>query len=806
MNSLPQILLQAQSPNDDLRSQSLQSLGHLLQSNPSSFFLRLSQILFDEFVAKESRRLAGIFIKNNLARIWNTIQLDHQADIKNNCLGTLASRDLEIVKTGAMAVSTIACIEFSSGQWKDLLGVLITNAHNIENNYKHASILTLGYICEEINPEYLSKDQRSNILTAIISNISSNDKVLAEVSLNTFRKSLKYYHSNFYNTKECETILVHICGTFSAFPVLCLQILCDVAITYPESFLNSLALIGTITYAAINSSDDEICITGIEVWNTIGDNEKIRLDQGLSTLGYFETACETLTTLLLPKLFLYSDDDEWTISRASYTALSLISQICGPRSHSIVYKFVKENLQDSKSIQKVQAALLALSSMFEEPTAIHKDFVESIDKVIYHLKSSSYSIKKNAIWCFGKLCQSSSNEITSFQIFEAKDLLIAALDSSMKIRNFASWCLINIISKCYSLFDIHQYGSILDTVIRILKKKTINAGKVEIYNLLCTAIDKLPKNYIKLLEDYFQDILDLYKESLNNSDENIHSCTSSILQVCCANLPAGKFPQKDADFIVNTIIQTFDSHGKVFEESLQVLGALSMNLGLNFYQYLHKVSPYILYSICQLDSSEILNSGIIALGDLARSLGTKISDFIEEMIPPLIKVLESPQVLINSKILSINTLGDLAEATKEKFIFYLDTVLSYLDTAAGISLQISEDIDFNEYLADLRECILQFYVGLVHGLADCETLEAIRDKIPQLVMYIKLVVNEKYAPNDFFHEVALGLIGDILENYKDTKSVSEILGYVKGFLSYDNSLSRTSKWILSMTNGYEMYM
>ena len=343
-----------------------------------------------------------------------------------------------------------------------------------------------------------------------------------------------------------------------------------------------------------------------------------------------------------------------------------------------------------------------------------------------------------------------------------------------------------------------MYENTIISLLGLLKQNIETSAKVEAYNVLCTVIEKSPKPYASLFEKYLHDIIEIYTISLENFNENIHTCASSVLQICCAILPQGRIPQKDCNFIIKSVLTLFNSQKKIYEESLQLLGALSMNLGVNFYQYLHQISSYVIFSLTQLNSAGILKSGIMAMSDFSRSLGLKILDYRDEIIPPLIKILESSEVCITSKVLCINCLGDIAGAIQENFICYLNRILGYLDTAAGISLTISDDIDVIEHLAELRECILQFYIGLVQGLSDSGKHEMIKERIPKLVTYISIIVSDKYYSTESLHESALGLIGDIIEKYKDPKLINMLEWYIKKFLTCEGDQALLSRWILDL--------
>ena len=164
-----------------------------------------------------------------------------------------------------MAVSALTIIDISNNQFHEILEILIKNSHNINNTYKYASLLTLEFICESLDFPFLSENQANSILTALISNLTVPELELREVALRAFRNSAKFYQQNFANASECSMILIEICNNFQEFPVLCLQILCEIEIVWPESFSVSFKLIRDVTFAGINSANDEISIIALEV-------------------------------------------------------------------------------------------------------------------------------------------------------------------------------------------------------------------------------------------------------------------------------------------------------------------------------------------------------------------------------------------------------------------------------------------------------------------------------------------------------------------------------------------------------------
>jgi transcriptional regulator len=66
----------------------------------------------------------------------------------------------------------IASIEIPRGEWLDLIANLSANAAHDSIEVRHASLETLGFICEELQPEDLSIQLKNHIVQALVRNIS----------------------------------------------------------------------------------------------------------------------------------------------------------------------------------------------------------------------------------------------------------------------------------------------------------------------------------------------------------------------------------------------------------------------------------------------------------------------------------------------------------------------------------------------------------------------------------------------------------------------------------------------------------
>lgn len=116
--------------------------------------------------------------------------------IKEALLSMLGHQDHTIIRAAATCVAAIAVIEIPSKQW-EILSLLSNNAMLDDFNVRLASIQTLGFICEDINPEYLSVEDLNQILPAVLNNIFPDQIELTKIAIKAFARAAPITEKNF---------------------------------------------------------------------------------------------------------------------------------------------------------------------------------------------------------------------------------------------------------------------------------------------------------------------------------------------------------------------------------------------------------------------------------------------------------------------------------------------------------------------------------------------------------------------------------------------------------------------------------
>ena len=83
---------------------------------------------------------------------WLALPADTRAHVKQEAMTTLGSAQSKAGSVAAQVVSAIASVELPTGQWPEVIELLLRFAQSADNNVnlKVATFQAIGYICETI--------------------------------------------------------------------------------------------------------------------------------------------------------------------------------------------------------------------------------------------------------------------------------------------------------------------------------------------------------------------------------------------------------------------------------------------------------------------------------------------------------------------------------------------------------------------------------------------------------------------------------------------------------------------------------
>lgn len=215
-----QLLLHAQDPDAQVRSQAEQKIQQFQEQNYPGFLTSLAAELSNAAKPADSRRLAGLVLKNTLdakdearkadlqAR-WGAVDPVIKGQIRDALLGTLAMEPQDVRHTAAMVIAKVAAIDLPRQEWPALINALLANmsAATPQHGVRQATLEALGYICEEmgaLETEVLAPEQINMILTAVVAGMRpeepSPDVRLAATT--ALQNAIEFAQLNMENEQE----------------------------------------------------------------------------------------------------------------------------------------------------------------------------------------------------------------------------------------------------------------------------------------------------------------------------------------------------------------------------------------------------------------------------------------------------------------------------------------------------------------------------------------------------------------------------------------------------------------------------
>ena len=119
----------------------------------------------------------------------------------------------------ASLIAAMASLEIPRREWDDLLPNLSQNAEHEDFNIRMSSLTTLGYICEEIEPEALEA-QSNLILTAVIQGMrkEETDQEVRLEGTKALLNAMPFIKKNFEQEAERNYIMETVCETANVTP------------------------------------------------------------------------------------------------------------------------------------------------------------------------------------------------------------------------------------------------------------------------------------------------------------------------------------------------------------------------------------------------------------------------------------------------------------------------------------------------------------------------------------------------------------------------------------------------------------
>ncbi|EJD04944.1 ARM repeat-containing protein [Fomitiporia mediterranea MF3/22] len=814
-----ELLNNSLSPVAATRQQATEQLEAVARDNYPGYLVTLSSELANEAQSITIRNAAGIALKNALTAREATRQQEYQNrwlalpqepknKVKQEALMTLSSSSTKAGGVAAQVVAAVAAVELSNNQWPEVIEILLRFMDNTENtNLRIATLQTIGYICESIKPEILS--MRSNeILTAVIHG-ARKEEPSTEVQLsaiNALYNSLEFVRDNFEREGERNYIMQVVCEATQnpSVPVQVGAFECLVRIMslyYDKmAFYMERALFG-LTVLGMKHPEDNIALQAVEFWSTVCEEEIELAIEAAEAAEYGEppeTESKNFAKIALPEivpvllgLLTHQDEDaeedEWNVSMAAATCLSLLAQTVADAIVPAVIPFIESNIKAQDWHQR-EAAVMTFGSILDgpDPTVLAPLVTQALPILVEMTRDENILVKDTVAWTLGRICDLLVGSLKpDVHLHPLISALVASLEDKPRIVANCCWALMNL-SDQLGAFDEEEgapagnpltpyYEGIVTALLRVTDSTGNESNfRTSAYEALASYVTHATPESITVVQNTaltvlsrMEQLLGMQNQLLGIDDRNnwneLQSNLCSVLISIVRKLNDGIEPL--ANQIMTVLLGLIQSvkTSTVLEDAFLVVGTMASALEVKFSPYIQAFLPFLYPALKAHEDTQLCTVAIGVIGDIARALGEQSAQYAGPFLQVLFENLSSETLNRNVKIPILSCFGDIAMAIGPGFEPYLDHTMGVLRQASSI-VPNPMDYELLDYVTSLREGILEAYTGIVVGFKNTEKVQMLLPYAQSMLELVQRCLADEERPESLV-KLAYGLVGDLADAF-----------------------------------------
>ncbi|KAE8696506.1 Importin subunit beta-1 [Hibiscus syriacus] len=820
---ITQFLLAAQSADAKVRTEAETNLRQFQEQNMPLFLLSLSVELSNDEKPVESRRLAGIVLKNSLdakdairkeqlVQQWMAINVSIKSQIKDFLLKTLGSSVPEARHTSAQVIAKIASIEVPRKQWPELIGSLLNNMTQQDKPaaLKQATLETLGYVCEEISHQDLVQDEVNAVLTAVVQgmNLADHGPEVRLAATKALYNALEFAQTNFENEMERNYIMKVVCDTAMSKEVeirqAAFECLVAIASAYYEVLEPYMQTLFQLTSNVVKSDEETVALQAIEFWSSICD-EEIELqefespesgDSGPPHSCFIEKALSSLVPLLLETLLKQEEDQDqddtiWNISMAGGTCLGLVARTVGDAIVPLVMPFVESNIVKPDWHCR-EAATYAFGSILEGPSVekLSPLVQAGLEFLLNAMKDGNNQVKDTTAWTLSRIFELLHSPANGFSVISPENLervLAVLLESIKDAPNVAE----KVCGAIYYLAQGYEEAGPSSSLL--------SPYLTEIISCLITTADRTDGGDSKLRSSAYETLNEVVRcsniaETSSIIAQLLPVIMSKLGQTMDIQIVSSDDREKQGDLqaslcgVLQVIIQKFSSTDetkpiilqaanqimllflKVFgcrsstvhEEAMLAIGALAYATGSQFEKYMPEFYKYLEMGLQNFEEYQVCGITVGVVGDICRSLDDKILPYCDGIMGLLLKDLASSELHRSVKPPIFSCFGDIALAIGEHFEKYVPYALPMMQGAAEICAKMeTSDEEMVDYGNQLRRSIFEAYSGILQGFKTVKP-EVMVPYAQHLLKFIELVSRDSER-DESVTKAAVAVMGDLAD-------------------------------------------
>lgn len=853
---ITQVLLNAQSADGSIRKAAEETLKHLQERNVALFLVSLANELASDEKPVDSRKLAGLVLKNSLdakemprkaelVQGWLALDPAAKHQIRACLLRSLASPAPDASHTAAQVIAKAAAIDLPHAAWPDLISVLLANMGNSQPTHlKQASLQTLGYVCEEVSSDVLAQDQVNSILTAVVqgmnSSESSNEVRLAATK--ALCNALDFAQTNFENDMERDYLMRVVCEATLSPDVrirqAAFECLVSISTTYYEKLSPYMKDLFPISARAVREDEEAVALQAIEFWSSICDEEidyqeqYSEGDSEVSSFQFIKQALPALVPLLLETLSKQEEDqiqDEgaWNLAMAGGTCLGLAARTVGNEIVTLVMPFIQENV--SKPDWRCrEAATYAFGSILEGPS--EQTLVPLVSAAFRFLlnafKDENNHVKDTTAWTLSRIFEflhkpgMDTPLVTSTNLPFILSVLLESIKDAPNVAEKVCGAIYFLAQGYDDLEDSSSplspfFQSIVQSLLATTEREDADESRLrtsayetlnEVVRYSSSETAPVVVHLVPAIMQKLGQTLEMQVLSAEDRERQIElqALLCGVLQVIIQKLGGSESTKvgvvQYADQMMGLLLRVLNfRNATVHEEAMLAIGALAYSTGPGFGKYMQEFSKYLEMGLQNYEEYQVCAVSVGVVGDVCRALDDKVLPFCDGIMTQLLKDLSSNELHRSVKPPIFSCFGDIALAIGVQFDKYLKYAMPMLQGAAEVSAQAtSKDDETILYTNELRKGILEAYSGIYQGFKNTK-MDSLIPYTGHILQFLESIYQDKDR-DDAVTRAAIGVLGDVADTLGTTAvPLFQSSVFYKDFLdecisSDDQQLKETAEW------------
>lgn len=643
-----------------------------------------------------------------------------------------------------------------------------------------ASIVTIGYISQELAPGQICSDDVDKILSALIGNMTldSDFEILSNATI-AFLNFLIFARKNMEIDNERNIILDTIFNLLQHsvvdIRVYAMQCLVEISRIYYDFLEANIERLISVTTHHMLNDEEKVSIQAYEFWCSLSEYEARMCLMNSSFKFYSDRALDILWSVIKTHLLNRNpeaeklDEDAWSNAKSASLLLSSLCQCTHEKLIDYVFTMISDCI-NSEFAKIRDSTILAFGSIVE---TTHREKIRNIIPgampiLLNLLKDESIDVRCSVAWSIKKICEFHAECFGSEEIYDqvlcsCKENFTGNKRVAKQLLDALSYLVYTLRPDRYNhsntgLISKHMEGLMALLLDLAYTKDACNPNDniaLGAFFLMGSLIDHAPVDTYFVLNNFFANIYQAFESTLdqskytNQEQRYSYQCYIATVISACFSGEKVRMNQDQATAVYNLIKSSFEQRQGVYEEGIMACSSIALTLGADFDVIIPDFGRYLTYALKSWQDVSLCRIAINSTSDLIRAMGPAMDNYIDQIAPLIMDILINDQ---SDKILKVQCFIVIADMFTSNFMEamkHYTQIMGILHTAFSAATFIPDydDQDLVEYFRSLREYILDCISCIFHCLQGIEQNDTFKANVPFILEFINTISNDRYDPS-----------------------------------------------------------